>query len=247
MSARQRPAEAPVAIQVRDLRVRRGRRDVFTGLTCELQAGRITGILGPSGSGKTTLLRTLVGVQKFQAGEVRVLNRAAGSPELRRRVAYMTQSLSIYRDLSVEANIRYFAALIGAGNDAAGRVMAEVGLDEYRKQLAGALSGGQMSRVSLAAALVGDPEVLVLDEPTVGQDPVLREELWANFRARAAAGATVLVSSHVMDEAARCDDLLLLRQGKVVAQDSPDALLHRTGAADFEEAFLHLIREPRGS
>lgn len=231
------------AIRVHGLHVRRGQRDVFTGLSCQLQSGRITGILGPSGSGKTTLLRALVGVQKFQAGDIRVLGHRAGSPQLRRRVAYMTQSVSIYRDLSVEKNIQYFAALFGVGAGAIDRVITEVGLGDHRKQLAGALSGGQMSGVSLAAALVGDPEVLVLDEPTVGQDPVLREELWGNFRSRAADGTTVLVSSHVMDEAARCDDLLLLRQGEIIAQDSPPALLARTGAADFEEAFLTLIRE----
>ena len=240
------PATESTAIRVKDLWVRRGKRDVFTGLSCQLPAGQITGILGPSGSGKTTFLRALVGVQQIQRGDITVLGKPAGSAELRQRVAYMTQSVSIYRDLSVEQNIRYFAALLGADSEAVESVITEVGLEDCRKQLAGALSGGQMSRVSLAAALVGNPAVLVLDEPTVGQDPVLREELWQNFHARAAAGTTVLVSSHVMDEAARCDDLLLLRRGAVVAHDSPRALLDRTGAADFEDAFLRLIREAEG-
>lgn len=236
-------AEATPAIEVRGLRVRRGHREVFSGLDCRFRTGRITGILGPSGSGKTTLLRALVGVQKIQAGDIAVLGLPVGSPQLRARVAYMTQSLSIYRDLTVEQNIRYFAAVVGASPRTARDVIAEVGLNDQIKQLAGKLSGGQMSRVSLAAALVGDPEVLVLDEPTVGQDPVLREELWQNFRARAALGTTVLVSSHVMEEAARCDDLLLFREGKVIAQATPQELLQRTGAGDFEEAFLRLIRE----
>ncbi|HLR55399.1 MAG TPA: ABC transporter ATP-binding protein [Actinomycetales bacterium] len=231
------------AIDVRGLHVRRGQHEVFAGLTCQLRAGQITGILGPSGSGKTTLLRALVGVQKFQGGSIKVLGHQAGSPQLRRRVAYMTQSVSIYRDLSVEQNVKYFGALFNTPGVEIDRVISEVGLEKYRKQLARALSGGQMSRVSLAAALVGKPEVLILDEPTVGQDPVLREELWENFRSRAAAGATVLVSSHVMDEAAKCDDLLLLRQGEIIAQDSPNTLLERTGADDFEEAFLRLIRQ----
>ncbi len=229
------------AVEVDQLRVRRGRQDVLPGLTCTVAAGRVTGLLGPSGSGKTTLMRAIVGVQRCHGGSVTVLGRPAGSDENRHSVAYMTQSVSVYRDLSVMQNVRYFAVLAGASGRRAEEVVDQVGLTAQRSQLAGTLSGGQLSRVSLACALVGDPELLVLDEPTVGQDPVLREELWAEFRARAASGTTVLVSSHVMDEATRCDELLLLREGELIANDHPKALLERTGAADFNAAFLRLI------
>lgn len=229
------------AVEVDQLRVRRGRQDVLSGLTCAVAAGRVTGLLGPSGSGKTTLMRAIVGVQRCHGGSVTVLGRPAGSAENRHSVAYMTQSVSVYLDLSVMQNVRYFAVLAGAIGRRAEEVVDQVGLTAQRSQLAGTLSGGQLSRVSLACALVGDPELLVLDEPTVGQDPVLREELWAEFRARAASGTTVLVSSHVMDEATRCDELLLLREGELIANDHPAALLERTGAADFNAAVLRLI------
>ena len=189
-------------------------------------------------------MRAIVGVQRCHGGSVTVLNQPAGSADLRRTVAYMTQSVSVYRDISVIQNVGYFAALAGAGASRAEEVVQEVGLAGQRSQRAGTLSGGQLSRVSLGCALVGDPAVLVLDEPTVGQDPLLREDLWAGFRARAAAGTTILVSSHVMDEATRCDDLLLLREGELIAQDRPATLLERTGAADFDAAFLDLIGGP---
>ena len=229
------------AIEVDRLRVRRGRREVLPGLTCAIGSGRVTGLLGPSGSGKTTLMRAIVGVQRCHGGSVSVLGRPAGRADLRSTVAYMTQSVSVYRDISVLENVRYFASLVGAEAARAEEVVEEVGLGGQRSQLAGNLSGGQLSRVSLGCALVGDPLVLILDEPTVGQDPVLREELWAGFRRRAADGATVLVSSHVMDEATRCEDLLLLREGELIAHDHPATLLERTGAEDFDSAFLDLI------
>lgn len=229
------------AIAVEHLSVRRGRRTVLRDVSLAIGAGRVTGLLGPSGSGKTTLMRAIVGVQKIDGGTIRVLGSTAGSASLRRRVAYMTQSASVYRDISVGENVRYFAALCGATTARADEVIDQVGLASHRRQLAGALSGGQLSRVSLACALVSDPEVLILDEPTVGQDPVLREELWAEIRQRAGAGTTVLVSSHVMDEAARCDDLILLREGEVVTHDTPDAILAATGASDFDGAFLAIV------
>lgn len=233
----------PPAIEVEGLRVRRGPRVVLAHLSCTIRAGQVTGLLGPSGSGKTTLMRAIVGVQQCYGGRVSVLGRPAGSADLRSTVAYMTQSVSVYRDLSVTDNVKYFAALVGAEASRVEEVLEEVGLRDQRRQLAGTLSGGQLSRVSLGCALVGDPAVLILDEPTVGQDPLLREELWAGLRKRATDGrATVLVSSHVMDEAARCDDLLLLREGELIAHDRPAALLERTGAKDFDAAFLKLIR-----
>jgi len=230
------------AIAVRDLVVERGGRRVLDGISASVPRGVVTGLLGPSGSGKTTLLRAVVGVQIVGAGSVTVLGRPAGSPELRRRIGYLTQAPSVYADLTVRENARYFAALHGRGRAEADRAVAEVGLGPAAGQLVGTLSGGQRSRASLACALVGEPELLVLDEPTVGQDPVLRAELWARFHAMAAAGTSLLVSSHVMDEAARCDRLLLIREGRLIADDTPDAVRAAAGTDDLDEAFLRLIR-----
>jgi ABC-2 type transport system ATP-binding protein len=230
------------AVSVRDLVVDRGRRRVLQGISCAVPRGTVTGLLGPSGSGKTTLMRAIVGVQTVSSGTVTVLGRPAGTAELRHRVGYLTQAPSVYADLTVRENARYFAVLHGRGRPEADRAVADVGLAEAADQLVGTLSGGQRSRASLACALVGDPELGVLDEPTVGQDPVLRADLWARFHAMAAAGTTLLVSSHVMDEAARCDRLLLIRDGRLVADDTPDAVRASTGVDDLEEAFLRLIR-----
>ncbi|WP_319458653.1 ABC transporter ATP-binding protein [Micromonospora sp. RTP1Z1] len=230
------------AVVVRDLVVDRGRRRVLQGISCAVPRGAVTGLLGPSGSGKTTLMRALVGVQTVKSGTVTVLGRPAGAPELRRRVGYLTQAPSVYADLTVRENARYFAALHGRSHAEADRAVADVGLADAAGQLVGTLSGGQRSRASLACALVGDPELVVLDEPTVGQDPVLRADLWARFHAMAATGTTLLVSSHVMDEAARCDRLLLVREGRLIADDTPDAIRATTGVHDLEEAFLRLIR-----
>ncbi|MFD0820992.1 ABC transporter ATP-binding protein [Micromonospora zhanjiangensis] len=231
------------AIEVRDLVVRRGGREVLHRLSCRVPAGRVTGLLGPSGSGKTTLMRAVVGVQKVSGGSVSVLGTPAGSPALRRRIGYLTQAPSVYADLTVRENARYFATLHGTPAAEADRVIAEVGLADAAKQLVGTLSGGQRRRASLACALVGRPELIVLDEPTVGQDPVLRDELWRRFHALAADGATLLVSSHVMDEAARCDRLLMIRDGALIADDTPDAVRRRAGTDDLDEAFLRLIRD----
>ncbi|MER5336372.1 ABC transporter ATP-binding protein [Micromonospora sp. NPDC002717] len=230
------------AIAVRDLVVDRGGWRVLHGISASVPRGRVTGLLGPSGSGKTTLMRAIVGVQVVGAGSVTVLGRPAGTPELRRRVGYLTQAPSVYADLTVRENARYFAALHGRGRADADRAVADVGLAGAAGQLVGSLSGGQRSRASLACALVGEPEVVVLDEPTVGQDPVLRADLWARFHAMAAAGTTLLVSSHVMDEAARCDRLLLIREGRLIADDTPDAVRAAAGVDDLDEAFLRLIR-----
>lgn len=235
-----------MSVDIRDLVVDRGHREVLHGISAHLPAGEITGILGPSGSGKTTLLRAVVGVQLVRSGSVTVLGVPAGAPELRRRVGYVTQAPSVYPDLTVTENVRFFAALQGHGPGAADRAMAAAGLGEVRRQLAADLSGGQLSRTSLACAMVGDPEVLVLDEPTVGQDPVLREELWSWFRSLVEQGRTLLVSSHVMDEANRCDRLLLVRDGSVLAHDTPAAVKASAGTEDLDEAFLRLIRRTSG-
>ncbi|MDT4995376.1 MAG: type transport system ATP-binding protein [Actinoplanes sp.] len=231
------------AVEVRDLVVERGRKPVLHGVTCSVATGRVVGLLGPSGSGKTTLIRAIVGVQIVTSGTVTVLGSPAGSRALRRTVGYVTQSPSVYADLSIRENARYFASLYGLGAAEAERGIVDVGLADAAGQLVGNLSGGQRSRASLACALLGTPRLLVLDEPTVGQDPVLRADLWARFHELADQGTTLLVSSHVMDEAARCDRLLLIREGRLIADDTPDAVRARAGTDDLDEAFLRLIRE----
>ena len=230
------------AVTVTDLVVHRGRRRVLHDLSTTVPRGRVTGLLGPSGSGKTTLMRALVGVQVVRSGTVTVLGEPAGSPGLRSRVGYVTQAPSVYADLTVRENVRYFAALYGAGAPAADAALADVGLTDAAGQLVADLSGGQRGRVSLACALVGEPELLVLDEPTVGLDPVLRVELWDHFHALADAGTTLVVSSHVMDEAGRCDQLLLMREGRLLSDSTPQELRARTGTDDLEQAFLTLVR-----
>ncbi len=232
---------------VRDLRVVRGGREVLHGLTFDVPAGSVLGLLGPSGCGKTTVLRALVGVQVVRGGTVTVLGEPAGSRGLRRRVGYATQAPAVYADLTVAENLRYFASVLGAPRSDVARVIDEVGLGASRDQAAATLSGGQLHRVNLAAALLGRPELLVLDEPTVGLDPVLRRELWELFRELAGHGTTLIVSSHVMDEADRTDRLLLMREGRILADGTPGGLRDRTGADDLETAFLTLISEPTGS
>ncbi|MEV4559383.1 ABC transporter ATP-binding protein [Kitasatospora sp. NPDC049285] len=232
------------AIRIERLVVRRGDHTVLPGLDLEVARGTVTGLLGPSGCGKTTLLRSVVGVQRTAGGTVTVLGQPAGSAALRNRVGYVTQAPSVYGDLTVGENLDYFAAVLGAPKGDPDRVIHQVGLDAHRRTPVARLSGGQRARVSLAAALLGHPELLVLDEPTVGLDPVLRQELWQLFRSLADAGTTLLVSSHVMDEATRCDLLLLMRDGRLLAHDTPAGLLATTGAPDVDSAFLALVRSP---
>jgi ABC-2 type transport system ATP-binding protein len=230
------------AIVVDRLVVVRGGREVLHGISLGVAAAQVTGLLGPSGSGKTTLLRSIVGVQRVRSGTVAVLDLPAGSAPLRRRVGYVTQAPSVYGDLTVRENARYFATVYGVSPAAADTAVTDVGLRDRADQLVATLSSGEHARASLACALVAAPDVLVLDEPTVGLDPVLREELWGRFHELAAGGTTLVVSSHVMDEAGRCDRLLLLRDGSLVADDTPAALRQRTGTDDLEQAFLRLIR-----
>ena len=224
--------------------MRRAGRPVLRDLAFTLSRGEVVGLLGPSGAGKTTLLRALVGVQRGVSGTVRVLGRPAGSPTLRSRVGYQTQAPAVYPDLTARENLGYLAAVHRAPPERVDEVLRAVDLAGLADRLVGILSGGERARVSLALALLPDPDLLVLDEPTVGLDPVLRRNLWELFRRLAAAGRTLLVSSHVMDEAARCDRLLLLREGRLVADGAPDALLRRTGARDVEGAFLALAEQP---
>lgn len=231
------------AVAASGLTVRRGRTQVLRGLDFAVPTGRITGLLGPSGSGKTTLMRAIVGVQIVSSGTVQVLGLAAGSPALRHRVGYVTQSPSVYPDLTVEANVRYFGAMHRKGKSDVAEAIAAVGLEPQAKQKTADLSGGELSRVSLACALVARPRLLVLDEPTVGLDPVLRADLWGRFRAMAASGTTLLVSSHVMEEASHCSELLLLRDGMLLAQLTPAELSRRGRSTDLEQAFLTMIQE----
>jgi ABC-2 type transport system ATP-binding protein len=228
------------AIVIDRLVVHRGRRDVLRDVSLTIGRGVVTGLVGPSGSGKTTLMRAIVGVQVVRGGHVTVLGQAAGQPALRRQVAYVTQSPSIYTDLTVRENLRYVARILGVPAERIGRAITAVDLDEQADQIARTLSGGESSRASLAVALLGEPDVLVLDEPTVGLDPVLRRDLWNLFHDLARRGAALVVSTHVMDEAARCDDLVLLRDGEVVASTTPGDLRARTGIDDLEAAFLTL-------
>ena len=227
-------------IEVRDLVVVRGSQEVLPGISLDVTAG-VTGLLGPSGCGKTTLMRALVGAQRLRSGSVDVLCEPAGSAPLRTRVGYVTQSASVYDDLTVAENLTFFARVLGVERSTAEEAVASVGLADQRHQVVGRLSGGQRSRVSLAVALLGSPELLVLDEPTVGLDPVLRRDLWGLFHRIADGGAAVLVSSHVMDEAERCDRLLLMREGRIIADGAPGEILARTGTDDIEQAFLHLV------
>ena len=231
------------AITVAGLRVVRGETVALHAVSLHVAPGRVTGLLGPSGSGKTTLIRAIVGVQRVSAGRVTVLGEPAGTPQLRARVGYVTQTPSVYSDLSVRENLRYFARIVGASRPRVDEVIKTVALDSVARRVVARLSGGQRARVSLASALLNDPDVLVLDEPTVGLDPVLRRDLWDMFHSLAERGRTLLVSSHVMDEADRCDDLLLLRDGRLLATGSPQQLRAQTGAGDLESVFLSLIEE----
>jgi ABC-2 type transport system ATP-binding protein len=228
-------------VDVRDLVVQRGRVHAIRGLSFSSVRGEVTGLLGPSGCGKSTLMRAIVGVQVVTGGSVEVLGLPAGDRRLRDRVGYVTQAPSVYDDLTVAENLRFFARVLGAPAGEVDRCTEAVSLGSCRDQVVSRLSGGQRSRVSLAVALLGSPELLVLDEPTVGLDPVLRRDLWAMFHDLADAGTGVLVSSHVMDEAERCDRLLLMREGRLLADDAPSALLERTRTHDVEAAFLALV------
>ncbi|MFF5503128.1 ABC transporter ATP-binding protein [Streptomyces roseolus] len=249
------PPDPAPAVTARGLTAVRGARTVLRALDLTVPAGRVTGLLGPSGCGKTTLMRTIVGTQAHVTGTLTVLGSPAGHPDLRPRIGYVTQAPSVYDDLTVRQNLDYFAAVLLPGRahrparaTAVQAALADVDLTHHADALAGRLSGGQRSRVSLAVALLGSPDLLVLDEPTVGLDPVLRRDLWDLFHHLAAdRGTTLLVSSHVMDEAERCHRLLLMREGEILAEGSPDALRRRSGTDTVEEAFLRLVDTARAT
>ncbi len=237
-------ATAEPVVRARDLVVRRSGHIILDSLTFSIARGQVTGLLGPSGCGKTTLMRTLVGVQRIAGGEVTLLGLPAGHPRLRARVGYSTQDPAVYPDLTLNENLRYFGTVLGLSRrqltEAIARTIGELGLTDLEGRVVGTFSSGQLARVGLAVALLGSPDLLVLDEPTVGLDPVLRRDLWTMFHRLADAGATLLVSSHVMDEAARCDYLLFMREGRFLAEATPPEMLARTGGSDLEDAFLRL-------
>jgi len=226
------------AVRFEELSVVRGGRSVLHAVSGTFPAGQVTGLFGPSGSGKSTLIRAIAGVETHVRGMVEVLGGEPGGVTARHEVGYMTQAPSLYEDLTVAENVDYFAAMRGA---ARADVLDRVQLTPQAHQLVRDLSGGQRARVSLAAALVGTPRLLLLDEPTVGLDPVLRRDLWRLFERLAAEGGSLLVSSHVLDEARHCDQVILLRDGHILAQLPPRELTARTGTEDMDEAFIRLI------
>ena len=249
-SAEEGDGAGPV-IEGRALVVRRGGQVILDDLTFGVGRGQVTGLLGPSGCGKTTLMRVLVGVQVIMAGSVTVLGCPAGHPRLRARVGYATQSPAVYTDLTLGENLAYFGTVLGLRGrrlgEAIAQTIARLDLGGLERRLVGTFSGGQLARVGLAVALLGRPDLLILDEPTVGLDPVLRRDLWALFHELADAGTSLLVSSHVMDEAARCDTLLFMRQGRFLAEAPPAQILRQTGAPDLESAFLLLATSAKGT
>ncbi|MFN2517514.1 MAG: ABC transporter ATP-binding protein [Jatrophihabitantaceae bacterium] len=230
------------ALTTSGLRVARGGKEILHGIDCEITPGQITGLLGPSGCGKTTLMRAVVGTQAIADGSITVLDRPAGHPQLRTEIGYASQAAAVYDDLTVAENLHYFAVPLRAAGDV-DRVMDQVDLTDYSARLTGSLSGGERSRVSLAVAMLGTPRLLVLDEPTVGLDPVLREDLWSLFHELSGAGVTLLISSHVMEEAGRCHELLLMRDGRLLTQATPEELKRRTNADTLDEAFLRLVSD----
>lgn len=229
------------AIKAKGLTVHKDKTNILHGLDMTIQAGTITGLIGPSGSGKTTLMRAIVGVQKY-GGELFVLGKPAGTASLRPKLGYVTQSPAVYDDLTVRQNIHYFARVAGIAPRDADAVLAQVQLEAQQGQLVRSLSGGQRARVSLAVALLGDPDLLILDEPTVGLDPILRNELWSQFSELARQGKTLLISSHVMDEAERCTDLVLIRDGNLLWNDSRQKLLETTKTGSVSDAFVAMIK-----
>lgn len=231
------------AIVIDDLKVTRGSRRVLKGVSISLEKGSITGLLGPSGSGKSTLIRSIAGVQKVESGTVTILGRPAGSRAARASVGYMTQASAAYKDLTVRENVAHWARIARAPASAADEIISQLRLADRAHALASNISGGQASRLSLACTMVGNPPVLLLDEPTVGLDPVLREEIWDLIRERAAAGTTVLVSSHVMDEAQRCDSLVFIREGDILATGTAESILEDTATSSMDAAFLALAKE----
>jgi ABC-2 type transport system ATP-binding protein len=231
-----------IALQARGVRKSFGTIVALDGLDLEVRRGEIYGLLGPNGSGKTTFIRCVAGLVRIDGGTISLLGVSPRDAVTAGRVGYMTQTAALYADLSVDENLSFFARLLDVP-DAGARIeetLRTVELIDRRRSIVSTLSGGMKTRVSLAAALLHRPEILLLDEPTVGVDPVLRQEFWGHFRELASRGVTMLVSSHVMDEASRCDRLGLIRAGRVLAEGTAPELVSRAGTRDLESAFLAL-------
>jgi ABC-2 type transport system ATP-binding protein len=226
------------AVEAVGVRKRFGTLQALDGIDLRVASGEVYGLLGPNGAGKTTLIRALVGLVRPEAGELMVLGRRMPAGDVRARIGYMTQAAALYGDLTAEENVRFFAAIHGGGDVAA--ALRFVHLEDRRRSVTATLSGGLRTRLSLACTIVHRPQLLLLDEPTVGVDPQLRAELWDGLRAMAADGATIVVSSHVMDEAERCDRLGLIRAGRVIAEGTADELRRRARTDRLEDAFLAL-------
>jgi len=219
-----------------------GRLRALNGVTLRVRQGEIYGLIGPNGAGKTTLIRSIVGLVEPGSGTVTVLGRRLPNLDVLRQVGYMTQQAALYPGLSVQENVEFFAAIYGAENGVK-EALEFVDLYDRRSSVVATISGGMKQRCSLACALVHKPGLLLLDEPTVGVDPQLRVQLWDSFRRMADSGTTIIVSSHVMDEAERCQRLGLMQYGRVLAEGSPAEVRARAGTQNLEEAFLLLAGE----
>ena len=231
------------AVDIEGVRKNFGGLRALDGVNLHIKPGEIYGLLGPNGAGKTTLIRAIVGLVGPDAGTVTVLGRRMPDVDNLRNVGYMTQQAALYPGLSVEENVQFFAAINGADEAGVTDVLKLVSLDDRRKSVVATLSGGMRQRLSLACALVHKPKLLLLDEPTVGVDPQLRVQFWEDFRRMAANGTTIIVSSHVMDEAERCQRLGLIQYGRLLAEGSPNEVRAQAGTSNLEDAFLKLAGE----
>lgn len=233
-----------IAIRANGLRVQKNKHVILNSIDLNIAKGRLVGLIGPSGSGKTTLMRSIVGVQQYD-GKLQVLGQEAGSSKLRIKIGYVSQSPALYGDISVRENLKYFATVLRANDRQVDTVISSVELDKFEDAIVDTLSGGQRARVNLAVALLGNPDLLVLDEPTVGLDPILRNNLWKLFHKLASDGKTLIISSHVMDEADRCDDVVLLRDGEILWNDTRKKLLGHTDTESVGDAFVAIISEAK--
>ncbi|HZY93130.1 MAG TPA: ABC transporter ATP-binding protein [Thermoplasmata archaeon] len=240
------PSTSP-AFVCRGVVKRFGAQVALSGISMEVSRGAVLGLLGPNGAGKTTLIRILLGLTAPTSGTAEVLGRPVPPGDALRRIGYMPQNRAIYTDLSVEQNLRFFGRLLGLDrrrlSSRIHEVLDLVALGERRRSLVAELSGGMQRRVSLAAALLADPDLLLLDEPTVGVDPELRADFWEYFRGLARQGRTVVMTTHYMEEATECSHVAMLHRGALLAYDTPQAVRARARATTMDEAFLHIVRE----
>lgn len=220
------------------------RKQVLNDVTFDVPRGQIVCLLGPSGCGKTTMVDLIIGNTIPTAGTVTVLGEQAPYPTARKTVGYMPQDDALYSDITAEENLRFFGTMAGLSKAQLKSAMEELllfaKLEDHRKKLVARFSGGMKRRLSLAIALLHKPELLVLDEPTVGLDPAHRRTIWDRFDQLAAEGTSILVTTHIMDEASRCHRIIMLQEGRIIAQGSPTDILTQTGTPDLESAFLAL-------